>query len=1071
MTRLDRGSIATCRALARAVSGGLGVIGLAALAGWMVDAPLLGSIATSWAEMRPNTALALLLAGCALWPLTAQDGQESPRRRWWVRMAAGGVALIGALTLAQYLLGLNLGIDGLLVAGASGAGRMSPLAATDLLLLGVALFLTAGRPGAVLVVQYLSILAAFGAFVSIAGHVYGRETLHLVPFFGSSALLVAILLLALSVGVACAHPEDGLMTLVNAESAGGTMLRRLSPPIVLLPLVINWAELEGERRGLFPPGFGWMLGAAVTVLLGGLMVWIVSRVVHRKDVARAIVESELRGSQERDITERKRTEETLRGSLMRLQLLASATGDAIWDWDVVNDTTWWSDTFVEKFGYASGTIPTFAAWLEHVHPDDRARAAAEFTDAVARKAAAWSSEYRFRLADGSYGVIFDRAHGIHDAVGNLVRTVGSMIDITELRRVEAQARLLSHALESTSDLISITSLDDRFLFANRAFLDSYGYALEEVLGRTPDMLSPGPGAQPATHTTIRASVLERSWSGELVNCRKDGTEFPIYLNASPVRDAHGTVVALMGVAQDITARKRAEDTLRDSEARFRATFEQAAMGMSISALDGRFLRVNERLCSITGYDSEELLACTVGQITHPDDVARDIEHERRVTSGTIASYTMEKRFVRKNGSPVWVAATTSLVRQGTGAPDYFIDLVEDITPRRNLESQLLQTQKMEAIGQLAGGVAHDFNNMLAVIQGHVELIGLTTTVPAEARESLDEIGRAAQRATSLTRQLLLFGRREVMQPNQLDLNEIVTQLARMLQRLIGEDVRMRLHVHPRPLPIFADSGMIEQLLMNLAVNARDAMTGGGELIIETSETTIDEGTASVNDAEAGCYACLSVSDTGRGIPPEVLPHIFEPFFTTKEAGKGTGLGLATVFGIAKQHRGWVKVYSEHGLGTTFRFFLPSTALAAATPQPPAVVVLQRGRGETVLLAEDDESVREITRVMLERHGYNVVVANSGRDALRRWDETDRSIDLLLTDMVMPGGVGGTELAAQLQRRQPTLKVIFTSGYSAEIAGRALVLRDGQTFLQKPFDVSRLLTTIANLLHPSATAVD
>lgn len=1185
MPEISRRSRATCHVMARASSGVASAIGLAALAGWMFDAPLLRSLVPGWAEVQPNTAVALLLAASAVWLLTAPDGSANSRQRAWVRIAAGGVAFIGALTLAQHVLGLDLGIDRLLFHEAGGAvtqwpGRMSMLAAADFLLLGVALLLIAGpsRPVPTRVAQLLSLVAALGAFVVMTGYLYGREALGLAQFFTKTALPTATALLVLSVGVMCTRPEDGLMALFNAASAGGAMLRRLLLPIVLLPVAVNWAEVVGERRGYFPPGFGWMLDAAVSVLLVGVLVWAVARVVHDKDVARAVAEGELRRSEERyrqliemspnaiivkderriefanpaalalvgavradevlgespfafvhpdsraafekgicqvvrdgtpvlrteqkllrldggevdielsasavdyhgrrlaqvvarDTTVRKRMEESLRASVERIQLLARATGDAIWDWDVVNDSTWWSDTFFEKFGYASDTVPTVAAWLDHVHPDDRERATAEFGDALAQKATAWSSEYRFRLADGSYGVVFDRVHGILDASGNLVRTVGSMVDITELRRAEEQARLLSHAVESTSDLISITDLDDRFLFVNRAFLDAYGYTLHEVLGRTPEMLASTQHRQPPMHAAIRASVLEGSWNGEMVNRRKDGTEFPIQLNASRVQDAHGRVVALMGVAQDITARKRAEDALRDSEARFRATFEQAAMGMSITALDGRFLRVNERLCRITGYDTDELLARTFQQITHPDDVALDVEHMRRVVSGTIASYTMEKRYVRKDGAPVWVELTTSLVRHSSGAPEYFIDLVEDISPRRDLETQLRQAQKMEAIGQLAGGVAHDFNNMLAVIRGHAELMGLTATLPASERESLDEIGRAAQRAASLTRQLLLFSRREVMQPARLDLNDIVTQLAKMLQRLIGEDVRMRLHVHQRPLPIHADSGMIEQVLMNLAVNARDAMPGGGDLIIETSEKIVDATTALLSEAEPGSYACLSVSDTGCGIAPDVLPRVFEPFFTTKEVGKGTGLGLATVFGIAKQHRGWVSIYSEPGCGTTFHLYLPLTNLPEATRQSTADSTLPRGAGEMVLLAEDDEAVREMTRAMLERHGYTVVAANSGPDALLRWAEAGRPIDLLLTDMVMPGGVSGTELAARIQAQQADVKIIFTSGYSTEIAGRELTLRDGQAFLQKPFEISRLLTTIAKLLHPSGTAGD
>ena len=1177
---LSRRSVEVCRALARAVSGAVGALGLAVLAGWIFDLPLLRSLVAGWPEMKPNTAVALALAAGAVWSLTAEAGATNARHRALAAFAAVGVAAIGALTLAQFVLRLNLNIDGLLVSHASPAatpwpGRMSPLVAADFLVLSIALLLIAGatRTAAIWTAQVLSLLAAAGAFVVITGYLYGREQLELARFFTDTAVHTAAALLVLSLGVVCARPEHGLMALFNAATAGGTMLRRLLLPVVLLPMALNWAELESERRGLFPPSVGWMVDSAVSVLLVGGLVWVVALIVHEKDVARDIAERELRRSEERyrqlieasplaiivkdgrriefanpaalalvgaatadevqgespfafvhpesraafedgvcrvvrdgtpilrqehkllrldgsdvdielsatpvdyhgrrlaqvvatDISERKRLDTALRASVERLQLLAHATGDAIWDWDVVHDATWWSDTFFETFGYARDTVPSFDAWLDHVHPEDRERATAEFRSAVTQKTAGWSSEYRFRLANGSYGVIFDRAYAICDAAGTLVRTVGSMIDITSLRRAEEQARLVAHAVEGTSDLISITDLDDRFRFVNRAFLDAYGYTPNEVLGRTPEMLSAAPRQAPPTITSVRASLLEGNWSGVLLNRRKDGTEFPIHLNASQVRDAGGRVVALLGVAQDITARVRAEETLHESEARFRATFEQAALGMSITAMDGRFLQVNQKLCGITGYEADELLDRTFQEITHPADVALDVEQVARLIAGDSCSYTMPKRYVRKDRSVVWVELTSSLVRRRDGTPDYFIDLVEDITERRDLEAQLRQSQKMEAIGQLAGGVAHDFNNLLTIIRGHADLAGLSSELPAPVRESLDQICLTANRAADLTRRMLLFSRREVMQPARVDLNDVVTQLAKMLRRLIGENVRVTLDVHQRPLPIYADAGMIEQVLMNLAINARDAMTGGGTLSIETSESTERAATADISEVETGTYACISVRDTGCGIPPDVLPRIFEPFFTTKEAGRGTGLGLAMVFGVVKQHRGWVTVDSEPGRGATFRVYLPLTERPAAMERPAMVATAQRGRGETILVAEDDEPTREMTRAILERHGYRVVGANSGRDALRRWAEADGPIDVLLTDMVMPGGVSGTDLAGELQQKQANLKVILTSGYSTEIAGRALDLREGQTFLRKPFGVTELLTTIANVLGSS-----
>ena len=390
--------------------------------------------------------------------------------------------------------------------------------------------------------------------------------------------------------------------------------------------------------------------------------------------------------------------------------------------------------------------------------------------------------------------------------------------------------------------------------------------------------------------------------------------------------------------------------------------------------------------------------------------------------------------------------------------------VGEITDRLRLEEQLRQSQKMEAIGQLAGGVAHDFNNILAVIMMQAELAATTEGIPPMIREGLQQILVAAERAASLTRQLLLFGRRQVMQPQNLNLNEAVTSLVNMLQRIIGEDVRLQLNLHPSPLLTRADAGMLGQVLLNLAVNARDAMPEGGRLIIETSERLLDEELAhAMPEAAPGRYVCLSVSDTGAGIPPEVMPHIFEPFFTTKEQGKGTGLGLATVFGIVKQHQGWVKVYSLPGQGANFQVFFPASSAPATMPAGQPVRPKPRGGTETILLAEDELLVWQSTRVFLERNGYRVLEAANGVEALKIWAEHPGAVALLLTDLVMPGGISGQELARRLQADRPQLKVIFTSGYSAEIAGKQLQLHHGENFLQKPFASDQLLETVRRCL--------
>jgi PAS domain S-box-containing protein len=391
--------------------------------------------------------------------------------------------------------------------------------------------------------------------------------------------------------------------------------------------------------------------------------------------------------------------------------------------------------------------------------------------------------------------------------------------------------------------------------------------------------------------------------------------------------------------------------------------------------------------------------------------------------------------------------------------------VGDITDRESLEEQLRQAQKMEAVGQLAGGVAHDFNNLLTVIMGHLGLLRSDAQLTPEIDESLSEISAAANRAAKLTHQLLAFSRRQVLSTSALDLNEVVTHLTKMLRRVLGEHVSMQLDFASEQLIFLGDTGLMEQVLVNLAVNARDAMPDGGTLKITTREVTRTPPSTKEDSSSppAGPFIQLSVGDTGSGIPPEIQSKIFEPFFTTKEVGKGTGLGLATVFGIVQQHRGWIEVESELGQGATFHIFLPRLAAALPEESRPRETSAALGRNELVLLVEDETAVREMGTQALRRQGYRVITAPNGRAALEMWAQHKDDVALLLTDMIMPEGVSGRQLAKQLVEEKPTLKVIYTSGYNAEIAGKEVKLKDGINYLAKPYDLERLFRTVREAL--------
>lgn len=435
---------------------------------------------------------------------------------------------------------------------------------------------------------------------------------------------------------------------------------------------------------------------------------------------------------------------------------------------------------------------------------------------------------------------------------------------------------------------------------------------------------------------------------------------------------------------------------------------------------------------------------------HPEDRERVLKAYVSPTP-----YEQEYRVVRPDGEVRWVYSKALPVRDADGVVIRVVGVATDVTERRQLESEYRHAQKMEALGQLAAGVAHDFNNLLTVIGGNAALLKMAEVSGAELRECCDEIVSATDSATNLTRQLLTFGRKNVVRRTEVDLDEVVDKFTRMLERLVGADVRLRRERDADLSLVLADTSMLEQVLLNLAVNARDAMPDGGELVITTSNRRPSR--------EIGAWVCLTVRDNGAGIPPALVSKLFEPFFTTKEPGRGTGLGLATVFGIVQQHKGRIEVESEPGKGSAFHVFLPvSIENQASGPSPLARVTPGQGH-ETILVVEDESSVRLLVTRLLRRYGYTVYEAESGLGALEVWRRHAADIDLLLTDMVMPDGLTGYDLAKRLCGEKPNLKVLLTSGYSADLASRQQAWNEEYGFLQKPYDPPRLASALRQCL--------
>jgi PAS domain S-box-containing protein len=665
----------------------------------------------------------------------------------------------------------------------------------------------------------------------------------------------------------------------------------------------------------------------------------------------------------------------------------------------------------------------------------------------------------------------------------------------------------------------------------------------------------------------------------------DGKKVLLSINATPLLDRSGNFNGMVSALVDITERKQAEESLQESEARFRSIYENTAVGLAQVSLDFKIISANEAYCIMLGYEEKDLVGRHLKEITHPDVIEENIQKQANLASGKIDHYRMEKKFIHKNGKTVHAILDANLIRDPSGKAIYFlgsvVDITErkraemdlqsqkkllkgvldsikdiigvqlpdhtmvqynragyellgltkdqvqgkkcyallgrphpcencaasrayiskeletiekyipelgrhflctsnpildnnkniklviqqltDITEKKRIDEQLHQAQKMESVGRLAGGVAHDFNNMLGVILGHTELALLQADENHELHGDLKEIQKAAQRSADITKQLLAFARKQTISPRQLDLNDTVASMLNMLRRLIGEDIDLVWQPAANLWSVKMDPTQIDQILANLCVNARDAISGVGKLTIETGKKTFDE--AYCNEHAGfipGDFVLLAVSDNGCGMDKDTLDNLFEPFFTTKEVGKGTGLGLATIYGIVKQNNGFINVYSEPGQGSTFKIYLPRLVadkdIDKAVPEKKAAA----GGTETILLVEDEPTILRMTRMMLERKGYSVLSAATPAEAIDLAKAHADKIHLLMTDVVMPE-MNGRDLAGKITALYPDIGLLFMSGYTSNVIAHQGVLDDGVAFIQKPFSMADMTAKVRELL--------
>lgn len=656
-------------------------------------------------------------------------------------------------------------------------------------------------------------------------------------------------------------------------------------------------------------------------------------------------------------------------------------------------------------------------------------------------------------------------------------------ELAERRQAEnalrAERDLLNAILDTSVQAITVLNPDGQIIFANQQVAHVLGISQDMATGRgynAPEWrhtdLDGGPW--PDERQPFRVVMRTGSPVYDVQHAIEwpDGRRKILSINGVPLKDAEGRITSAVFAVTDITEHKRAEELMHKNEEQLRSLIHDINIGITLHSPDARLLLCNPAACAILGVSEQELMDYQFGsrawdpikengQPYLRDELALFVAIRTRQT---VHHHVVGMR-TRPDAERVWLLMSAVPQFEADGSLRYIITSISDITDRRRLEEQLRRSQKMEAMGRLAGGIAHDFNNLLTVIHGNSELLLSSDTLSPELRQDLDQIRAASQRAAELTRQLLAFGRQQLFKPRVMSINRILADVERLLRRLIGEDVVLDVQLQPDLWMVRAAPSQIEQVVMNLAVNARDAMPQGGRLTISTRNVLVHMPPAKAGvDLPPGAYVQLTVSDTGSGIDEQHWPYIFEPFYTTKPIGKGTGLGLAMVHGIVSQSGGEIRFQSQVGHGTCFNIYLPRVEETESFDIDDLSDEHELSRGGRVLLVEDEAQVRELLVRVLQQHGYTVFEAADGEQARQLVASDGLAIDLLLTDVVMPGGLSGIQLAAELTAMRPGLRTIYMSGYAESRDGMEATIGEGAQFLAKPFRPETLVRKVREALR-------